>query len=284
MPNPISRAVSATRWQAALHWHTLGQDPVIVFAPPKIGSRTLTETMRSATGAGVLHAHWVTRTGVNRTRTWWSDHAGITEPAPAHHRGNYIRHRLALPHRGRWRIITGVRDPVARLVAEFFQVGSALDLFGVPDEAADEDIGALTTQFLDWASTAPSTRDWYADELRAATNIDPYEHAFPTGRGYETYENDRCRVLLVRTEDMRRIAPRALAEFLELPDDVTLTDSNTASRKAYAETYDRFRRSAELPEWFLDEHYDGVPCRHFYTDDERARFRSMWTRGDHVDA
>lgn len=284
MSRGVSQAVTAVRWQASLHRHALGSDPVLVLAPPKVGSRALRQAMLDATGVEPLHAHWVTAQGIRRAQSWWQHAAGVDAPAPIHHRGRYIRYRLALPRRGRWRIVTGVREPMRRLVAEFFQVGGELGWFDELQTAADPDPAELVDRFVAWVGQAPSTADWYREELETVTGIDMYARPFPTDRGFDTFENPKCRVLLVRNEDLRRVGPEATAAFLDTSGPVDLPETNVGAAKQYAPLYSRFLQHAELPAALLDAVYEQPAARHFYTASERSSFRADWIGGTRADA
>ena len=125
--------------------------------------------------------------------------------------------------------MTAVRDPVSRIVSAFFQTAEqrSVDL----DASADD----LRTQLIElyWRS---GRRDWWTTEFRTATGLDVYASEFSVEQGYAIYEGRRARALLVRTEDLSRVGPGALGEFLHC-DPVPLVATNVGAAKAYGAGY-----------------------------------------------
>ena len=85
------------------------------------------------------------------------------------------------------------------------------------------------------------------------------------------------RVLLVRLEDLDRVAQPAFAEFLGA-DVGHVVQRNEASDKVYADVYRRFMGLLKMPRQYLDRMYSSRYSRHFYTEREIAKFRSSWVQ------
>jgi hypothetical protein len=195
-----------------------------------------------------------------------------------------VRRRLAALERGeRWRVITLTRDPVARNVSSFFQIGQAQCLLGLSrtgplPPVADEVVERLGDLFLERFSGHDAPLTWFDDELKAVLGFDAYATPFPARQGYAIYESDRIDVLVLRVEDLRVRAEQALQEFLGV-ERFELVDANTAEEKNYSALYRRFVETVDLPDTYLRRMYDSKYARHFYTEGERAAFRSSWERG-----
>jgi len=116
---------------------------------------------------------------------------------------------------------------------------------------------------------------WFDRELKSVFGVDVYAIPFDPAKGYEIYESEKARVLLVRLEDLRSRAPVAFGDFLGLGD-FRLADTNVAEAKGYADVYRRFVASVRLPHDYIERMYDSRYARHFYSEDELDAFRLRW--------
>jgi hypothetical protein len=53
--------------------------------------------------------------------------------------------------------------------------------------------------------------------------------------------------------------------------------SNVSSNRSHALQYEKFKQQIKVPDWLLDEMYDSKYARFFYSEGERARFRTRWS-------
>jgi len=178
-----------------------------------------------------------------------------------------------------WRVVTMVRDPVARTISAFFRhfaynhpqlsptfhedpgnVGRLLELFLAADEAERR-----------------VTHHWFDRELREPLGIDVYDAPFPHDAGFARWSTARTELLLLRTEDMDRVGEGALRDFLRAPR-LALETRNRGVEQAYGAAYAAFMSKLRLPSSYLDEMYDAPVARHFYSEAERERFRRRWSQ------
>jgi Putative capsular polysaccharide synthesis protein len=167
-----------------------------------------------------------------------------------------------------WDVITTVREPVAQAVSAFFHGGGRR---GVLDGV---DAAALTERMLaeDWLSRPAR---WFERELGPALGIDVFSSPFDHAAGSTVIEAPNLRLLMMRQEDLDR-APEALRDFLALPRAVPLAHRNVGERKDYADLYRAFMREVCFPSDVLARTYATTYSRHFYTEEELARFRAQW--------
>ena len=177
----------------------------------------------------------------------------------------------------KWRVVTLVRDPVARTISAFFRhfaynhpqlpatfhedprnVGQLLELFLAPDEEERR-----------------VTRQWFDRELREPLDFDVFASPFPRETGFSRWTTDRAELLLIRTEDLDRVGERALRDFLGAPA-LVLRTRNRGVEQSYGGAYTEFMRRLRLPSIYLDEMYDAPLARHFYGEEERGRLRRGW--------
>jgi len=270
--------------------------PILIYTVGKVGSSTVADSLSAhGVGASLYHLHWLTPERLAHDeaiqRAASARHRGT--PLEAHFRPRYVwrgqylceRVRRPPPGGGRWKIVTLVRDPLARNVSSFFQNLPLLDYdyrARLAARSEDEVVGELLALF-ESAYLAPAgvtDRDgdpltWFDDELARVFDVDVYAQPFPTAQGYARYGSERADVLLLRLEDLDRCARTAFGEFLGLQG-FALRHQQVAEEKAYASLYRRFRAALRVPEPQLDRIYGSRYGQHFYTDAERAGFRSRW--------
>jgi hypothetical protein len=171
------------------------------------------------------------------------------------------------------RVITLVRDPAAHNVSLFFQV---FDQYaGTTIERSGYGVDDMIRLFLErCVHTRPLT--WLDAELKATLGVDVYRQPFPVDRGHAVVSEGRVRVLVLRTELDDGAKAQAIARFLDL-DRFELVRSNVTADKPHAELYAEFLRRVRLPDSLLDTLYDSKYARHFYSAEERERFRARWS-------
>jgi hypothetical protein len=244
-------------------------DPVLVFSLGKTGTTSVEKAIR-ASGRPTTKIHRMTRAGIRQHRVLFRPPGA---PIQVHHlAGHYWRWRLAVERRPRT-FFCGVREPIARTMSWFFQVGAEFGWFSwnadpdQPLEPLQQTFERFYARSIGW--------DFFAAELQPSIGIDVYATPFDHARGFQVYGGHH-RMVLVRYEDLGRVIEPALAE-LGVHDLPALPRSNAAADKGFAELYQRFKREVRLSDWVLDTAYDSPLVRHFYTDDERAAFRAHWT-------
>jgi hypothetical protein len=244
-----------------------------------VASQTVADTLVRVE-LPVLHLHVLTEQMLvedeKRYRANWTK-----DGTPAHlWTSQHVRRRLEADPESRWRIVTLVRDPIARNVSMFFQTTYrwlALDRQRAryaedPDALMDD----LRERFLEQFTGHDLPDTWFDSELRRFFGIDVYREPFETSRGYQIYATDRVQVLVIRVEDLRACAPAAFRDFFGV-DVRELRDVNVSDEKDYASIYRRFVETVDLPATYLARMYGSRYARHFYTQEELDAFRRRWT-------
>jgi hypothetical protein len=200
----------------------------------------------------------------------------------------------------RIRIISGIRDPVARSLSlvHFFadfcgDVSRPLDRFRGGEGAAT---AAATRKW--WsdalAGVAPEDsfarfmtfqigcyRSWFHEELEALFGVSLGGGPFPEGQGAERLSGGAADVLLYRLEDMAPDAPayggllNCASEFLGIEVTGWLAVNTAATRRSFPR-YEAARAALRLDTEVLDAIY-GVPIvSRFYSHSEIEGFKRKW--------
>ncbi|MSO48088.1 MAG: hypothetical protein EXQ67_08405 [Thermoleophilia bacterium] len=175
----------------------------------------------------------------------------------------------------RWRVVTSVRDPVARAISRYFQDLRRSD---VSKLSVADCLTGLSGRFIATMRRPGGLGwDWYGTELRMATGIDVYSSTFDHAVGHAELAGDNVRLFVVRQENLAASAG-ALGAFFGIDLSHGLSRENdhadTALRQVYQEVLDAFRPPID----YLDRVYLKRPWQHFYSELEIERLRAHWRR------
>lgn len=248
-------------------------DPVLVLSMGKTGTSSIESSIGEVTGRPVLKAHALTRTGIER-RHQRERRLGHGVRPRFLWRTEQIRIDLLLRRARRWDVVSAVREPVARAASAYFY-GERLRAFRTGGEPADAPMEQHVAGVLEILEHITSLEDWYRDEFQPITGIDVYATPFPHETGAAEYRDGRFRALVLRSEDLADVAQPALGRFFDRPWP-RLEHRNQGPRDDEDSAYSQFLAAPHLPAEAVDRAYASTLARHFYRDEELARFRSQW--------
>jgi hypothetical protein len=263
-------------------------EPLIVYQMGKVGSSTVVETLTNhCPQYAVYQVHVLTRDWIRNVEDQYREASkDLGKPTIDEHvlASRYLLERFNR-ERGdkRWKVISIVRDPVARNISAFFQ---AFPIY-FSQEAAKHggksisglEVDRLISLFLDQFGEDRHRLplEWFQIHMQPAFGLDLYDSPFDRDKGYQTYSNQQCELLVLRMEDLRNTLQPALRDFLgvEIP---ALASANVSADKEYADTYREFMEQMTLPPSYLDTLYNSAYARYFYSEDEIAGFRRRWQK------
>jgi hypothetical protein len=225
----------------------------------KVGSISIQKALKKK-GLDSIHAHWMQGEGEYPT----SKKDMVKE----------IKRGTG----GNWKVISPIREPVARNVSAFFQ---SIERY-YPDYREYKYKEAVLESFLqDYNHQWPEL--WFDAEIMDVFDFDPFSEKFNRKQGYQTYEVERGEILIIRLEDADKVLPRAIKEFLGIRR-VKMGASNAFIQRhngtRVGKIYQEFMEAAELPEEFLNEMYDMRYAKHFYSEEEIKNFKKKWSDND----
>ena len=258
-----------------------GSSPVLVYTVGKVASTTVVASLAQAGIRPVYHVHVLTPSTIAGVRDVYR--RAWSQLAPGWHlwESLYLRRQLDRSPGTCWRVVTLVRDPVARNLSSFFQVGESeygVDFSSLARAPRGEALAArLLDEFLHRFRGHDAPDTFFDEELLPVFGIDVYAAPFPVEQAYHVYAGPRADALVLRVEDLDRCFSTAVAQFLGVPD-IPLARVNASEDKDYGELYAWFRRAVTLPDEYLDRVYSSRYARHFYSDEEIRRMRARWAR------
>ena len=169
-------------------------------------------------------------------------------------------------------IISLTREPVSRNVSAFFQ--NYRRYVGTPFRQSRHSLEELRALFLE-RFAHDETLNWLDRNLEAHFGIDVYQSPFPD-RGFDVYQKENIRLLLMRFELANRDKEAILEEFLGIAG-VHLESRNVGANKEYAEVYWLFKERVKLPAAYLDRMCGSRYFRHFYGPQAADAVRERWS-------
>lgn len=180
-------------------WASEGQI-VLVYQMSKVGSTSVYQALRNSLEIPIYHTHFLSATGIRNAERFFRE-AGAAVPSNIRYSAILRNH---LPDM-RPIIITLVRDPIAREVSGFFQLGDRI--FDVledqePIETIIDKVSLRIEKLQDEEHSQVHT--WFDNEIKTVFGIDVYSQPFDFEKGYAVFSNERTKVLLFRLEDLDR--------------------------------------------------------------------------------
>ncbi|RIK18510.1 MAG: hypothetical protein DCC52_15825 [Chloroflexi bacterium] len=276
----LSRAVKTNelrlRWKMRRRHKKFNiQDPIIVYQMGKVGSTTIYRSLQELDlDVPIYQLHFLTE--LDDVAAWAQEH--LNQPATALRaveRARRVRQEIQANPEQSWNLVSMVRLPIPRLISSFWENIES----NVPEFQRRHAAGKLSAQeiidiFLhnlphDWAEY------WYDRQLKSIFEIDVFAEPFERDAGYRIYRGQRARLLLLRLEDLDRVAAPALYEFLAIPH-LALRDRNVGRQKNHGALYREFLERLRLPDEFIARTHNTRYALHFYTYSELEASVRRW--------
>lgn len=251
-------------------------EPIVIYQMGKVGSKSVESSLRAYDlGSPICHSHLLNdldRVAINARTSRVCPRQTLIEIL----HGKQVRKTILGSPFIRCRVISLVRDPVARNISAFFEnIAEFVDNYHERFVTNRLPLDELSELFLNGYEHDIPLK-WFEHQLKPVFGIDVFETEFARDRGYQIYHGQASSLLLLKLETLDQCAEAAFSEYLGI-DQFVVKSTNVGENKEYRDLYRAFISSLILPETYLDRMYDSSVTRHFYTDDEIASFRSRWT-------
>lgn len=252
--------------------------PILVYQMGKVGSTTVCRSLEAVNlGHRVLHVHFLSNELPEKRRRYIRS---IKYPPAVHYDvSQAIRKQLSGGHARDLKIISLVRDPIARLVSSLYEVP---ELMGADVKTYTGMIDpSSATEYLERRIADPGGLDyeytWFDREMKTVFGIDVFAHPFPREKGWTTISSDNVDLLLLRLEDLSSVGPQAIAEFLGLRDPLEMVAGRVRSDSVSGASYARVIQTLSLSRPLTEQVYGSRIVRHFYSDDLINKFLDRWS-------
>lgn len=169
------------------------------------------------------------------------------------------------------KIISLVRDPVARRISEMWQGVVYTDRYDAGVNFSDIENWYFDGEF--WNSEF----NWFYQEMKAVFKIDVFEHPFNKEEGYSLIKQGNIELLLIKMEKLDELEG-VIGEFLGI-NGFRLSNENVSVRKSYRFAFQSYKKSFSISEESLKEIYKkNEYMKHFYSEQERDKLYQKWVK------
>lgn len=254
------------------------RNPVYILQMGRVGSVSVFTAVRTAyqqiaLDIPVYHKHYISSFDIVVERIL----ADLEDPAFALQFDRQLRNTfLSDVQSGQSvKIISLVRDPVARNVSTFFFDFPQF----VPDWQERETKNLLSASTLNMIFESKrqfiqTAFNWFDEQIKDTIGLDVYAVPFDTAQGWQIYQQGQVKLLLLRMEDLYRTGEDALRKFLHLPN-LKMVKVNTGEEREAYQLYRRFL-THPISQEYLEMTYSTKLARHFYTEAEIKQFIQRW--------
>lgn len=241
--------------------------PVLVGQPPKVGDITMMETLKS---------HGIDYFFLGNQPHWYDK--SLTEDK-----------------KETIKIITSIREPIARdlsflfhqiSVADFFHVSLPLDIHQLLETEPSQAIQYLFDLFLETGKGSKMFNPLFAEEAPPFLHcffdsfskhiVDIRNYPMDTEKGYCVIKEGNMEVFVYQLEQLNHLLPE-LSLFLGR-DITALTNANEAKNKWVAPYYKKALEELKFPRSYVEAVYDDPYVRHCYGDKKIEQFKEKWMK------
>ena len=257
---------------------------VVVHQMSKVGSQTVVASLHEALpDHAIYHTHFISEQGLAWLEGFVRERWGSVHIPQHLWHGQFVRENLCgkdVP--GRLRIVTLVRDPVARNISEFFQELDVHLSYPYQERLADKGIDVVSDELermllhkvneeVDWQRPYA----WFDPEIRDVLGIDLFNTDFDTSAGYGIFSQGNTDLLLIKLERLSECAEQAFDEFLGIKG-FRLASHNVADSKYYSDAYRKIQNRLQISADLLEKGYASSHVRHFYSEKEIENLIDRW--------
>ena len=276
----------ARKYKKYCNQHTSLRNPLIIYQMGKVGSSTLVRSFReSGVDMDIFQIHFLTSEWIDIVDDQYKNASKVHNKFILDEHwlaSKFLNQKLAENKNARWKVISLVRDPIARNISTFFQ---AFDVY-FPEDAKkfssdNADLAGQSDElidiFLNKFKEHEVPLNWYDIHIKPIFNIDIFATEFPISKGFQILKGENIDMLILRLEDLNTTASEAVDKFLGIKG-FTIASANISKDKGYADAYSIFKDQINLPQKYIDNMYSSRFMNHFYSGEEIEKLRAKWTK------
>lgn len=237
---------------------------VLIYTGGKVGSSTVYYNLkRSKLFSDVLHVHFLSEhwlKSFKESGRWLSNIRKAED----------VKNTLKQKPNKRVKIITLVREPVARDISDVFQNFKTIFEINSTNELKELDIQNHLS-----VSKFNQTEMWFETEFKEYTGIDILQLPFDKKNGYSIYNLKEFDVLCLKLETLNDSFEDIIHKFLGIKEMKSVVENNSLEKDG-AHLYKKIKNEFNLPENKLNEIYSTNFITHFYSKNEIIGFVNKW--------
>lgn len=257
------------------------EEILMVHQMGKVGSSSVVATLEKHFKQPILHTHFLNKERLDKHIITLKN-KGLK--LDGHLKIAYLinQKKPELLSKRKWKIITLVREPIARNISAYFQnldrehIQNCLNQYQRNKIELPEIIDYF---FQNYSHDIPLK--WLDWEIKEVFGIDVYQSDFIPQKGYQIYRHGSVELLLMRLENLNECWEEAMVNFFKgnySQSAIQLSQANIGENKGYSQLYKAFRQQVKIPESYIDKMYNSQYASHFYSPDEIDEFREHWLK------
>ena len=269
----------AAEVEVCLGFRKSNHPPVLVYQMGKVGSTSVSKSLKAAGLINyVFDIHFLSKDLI-KYRNFYVE-SGIV-PVPYHlDLGLSLRKRIIRGGCNEFKIISMVRDPIARQISDIFENLELICMEAkMPSVLFDavEIYNFIEKKFAD-DSFFDYVFNWFDNELKKVFGIDVFAHPFNRESGWSLYRNGNTEALIIRLDDLSRVGENVITNFLgyESKRKIPILKANVRSQTQQSDAYQFVKDRLRLNKFFCEKIYASRFVRHFYSDDQVKKMSRQW--------
>jgi len=242
--------------------------PVLVYTMGKVASKSIAQSLKSHFKNSVYHIHSLNKAKIEKVNADCFK-KGIYPDGRT--KGGLIYKYKVLPKKS-VKIITTIREPIARNLSAFFEVFEYHTGSNVKDWKGD--VNDLQ-QFFQTEFDHNYALNWFDDEYKMMLGIDIYQQKFDSTLKYKIIKNENLDILLFRIDISDNEKENLIKDFLGL-NNFKLTNKNIGQKKDYNKLYMNLKENIKLSSTYIDEMLDSKFTNHFYSMSEILELKKKY--------
>ena len=166
------------------------------------------------------------------------------------------------------KIITLVRDPVARRISEMWQ-----NISNWPRYSVKVDFNEIE-QYYFKKGFEKGDMEWFDEQIKRFFKINIFDYPFDKEKGYVWIKKDHVEILALKMEKMNE-NEKIVGEFIGRSE-LKYTMCNIGDDKHSKYIYQELKKQFSVPLDRLKEYYGNERFLHFYTEEEKMKFCNRW--------
>jgi len=242
--------------------------PVILYQMGKVASSTVSATL-DAWGVENYQVHYLNVEQVNAI----AERREEKSLARPHHLDRSLEIlKGGILQRPTVKIITMVRDPIARNISAYFQ---NIKIYWGGRDISEVSSDELVSDFIiRYPHHVPI--NWFLDEFNPALDLDMFSIPHDRSAPYFSFAHNNFEILVMKAEAADVVKREAIADFLGIENRGDLVQGNVGEGKYYKDSYSAFKEGFQCPNWYLKIMYGSEYARYFYSQEEIETFRLRW--------
>jgi len=250
------------------------RNKIFIYQMGKVGSTSLEESIENSVHMHTLYSN--SECWVREAQLW-----GLLSPLQKIKRyvGSKLD-RMIIRSNNEVKIITLVRDPVARDVSMFFQrlpywythYLNANNYGKISRADGDEIIHESFNKSFDHDYSVT----WFDKEIKRFTGIDVMEMEFNKDKGFGIAKRGKFSLLVLTLEKMEENHASGVIEEFVGQKFSLVKGRNEGGNKWYSDVYKRFRKNYKFEANYVNQKYSGGWVQKFYPEEDLNEFRKKW--------